>query len=102
MDGPLFNTVAAIIVILTTIAIAIAGMGISIASGWLTSYLTRRGSRELYIDALLGALGSLGVGWGCVLVKRSDLFLPTIACIVAAIVLPALYRLSRLISLRRK
>lgn len=96
-NTPLINTT---LIVLMTIAFLIAGMAIGVVSGWLTSFLAMKGSRELYKDALIGSLGCAGGFWGCVIAKTSYRLPSTIVAVTLAILLPCLYQLSRRISLR--
>ena len=46
-----------IVVIIFVVAYAIAGMTIGALSGWVTSLVTKRGSRGVLKDALIGSAG---------------------------------------------
>ena len=96
----IFRTLLGVVFVLWSIACVIAGAAIGVASGWLTSFLTLKDSGELRYDALMGSCGFFVGFWGCLLIARSYKH-PIGVAVVAAIVLPVLYQLSRLIPLRQ-
>jgi uncharacterized membrane protein YeaQ/YmgE (transglycosylase-associated protein family) len=57
-----------IAVIFALVLSAIAGMAIGVLSGWLTSLITKRGSKGTLWNIFLGSLGFLAGLIGCMLI----------------------------------